>query len=161
MTSQLPRGIRNNNPLNLRKSNNEWLGKVEPSKDKAFEQFLTMEHGIRAAMKNIATIVNRRKGNGEDTRISDLIHIWAPNSDGNNEAAYLAVVLKKAKFCCDEKIELKQRHQITRLCWAMAIVECGERYAERLNIGYFQRAYDMAFGIGYNAAGGMSNESAR
>lgn len=155
MTSQLPRGIRNNNPLNLRKSSNNWVGKVEPSKDKAFEQFLTMEHGIRAAMKNMATIVNRRKANGEETRISDLIHIWAPNSDGNNETAYLAVVLKKAKFSCDETIDLKQRNQITRLCWAMAIVECGERYADRLNIGYFQRAYDMAFAVGYNAAGGM------
>ena len=155
MTSQLPRGIKNNNPLNLRKSNNNWVGKIEPSKDKAFEQFLTMEHGIRAAMKNIATIVNRRKKNGEETRISDLIHVWAPNSDGNNETAYLAVVLKKAKFSCDENIDLKQRNQITRLCWAMAIVECGERYADRLNIGYFQRAYDMAFAVGYNAAGGM------
>lgn len=155
MTSQLPRGIRNNNPLNVRKSNNNWVGKVEPSKDKAFEQFLTMEHGIRAAMKNIATIVARRKRNGEETRISDLIHIWAPNSDGNNESAYLAVILKKAKFSCDEQIDLKQRNQITRLCWAMAIVECGERYAERLNIGYFQRAYDMAFAVGYNATGGL------
>lgn len=155
MTSQLPRGLRNNNPLNLRKSNNNWVGKAVPSKDKDFEQFLTMEHGIRAAMKNIATIVNRRKKNGEETRISDLIHVWAPNSDGNNETAYLAVVLKKAKFSCDETIDLKQRNQITRLCWAMAIVECGERYADRLNIGYFQRAYDMAFGIGYDAAGGL------
>lgn len=155
MTSQLPRGIRNNNPLNLRKSNNNWVGKIEPSKDKAFEQFLTMEHGIRAAMKNIATIVNRRKKNGKETRISDLIHVWAPNSDGNNETAYLVVVLKKAKFSCDEQIDLKQRNQITRLCWAMAIVECGERYADRLNIGYFQRAYDMAFAIDYNNAVGV------
>lgn len=161
MTSQLPRGIRNNNPLNLRKSSNNWVGKVEPSKDKAFEQFLTMEHGIRAAMKNMATIVNRRKANGEETRISNLIHIWAPNSDGNNETAYLAVVLKKAKFSCDETIELKQRNQITRLCWAMAIVECGERYADRLNIGYFERAYDMAFAIGYNNAIGVPKQSKR
>ena len=114
-----------------------------------------MEHGIRAAMKNMATIVSRRKANGEDTRISDLIHIWAPSSDGNNETAYLAIVLKKAKFSCNETIDLKQRNQITRLCWAMAIVECGERYADRLNIGYFERAYDMAFAISYNAAGGM------
>nr|WP_259344128.1 hypothetical protein [Vibrio harveyi] len=35
MKSQLNRGIRNNNPLNIRISGNAWTGKVTPSKDKA------------------------------------------------------------------------------------------------------------------------------
>ena len=42
MNTTLPRGYRNNNPLNIRYSrNNTWIGKVTPNTDGAFEQLLS------------------------------------------------------------------------------------------------------------------------
>ena len=44
---QLPRGIRNKNPLNIRKSNRPWAGQI--SHDGKFCIFAKMEMGYRAA----------------------------------------------------------------------------------------------------------------
>ena len=54
------RGLRNNNPLNLRKTSAKWLGKI-PSTDKDFEQFTSLEMGLRAGAINIKTQINVRK----------------------------------------------------------------------------------------------------
>ena len=46
------RGLRNNNPLNIIKSENiNWQGEVKPSTDRNFAQFETLEYGLRAAFK--------------------------------------------------------------------------------------------------------------
>ena len=45
---RIPRGIRNNNPLNLRVGNN-WKGEVSQPTDHTFEQFTEMKWGVRAA----------------------------------------------------------------------------------------------------------------
>lgn len=44
----IPRGIRNNNPLNIKIGNN-WLGEVTDPTDPIFEQFVSMKYGLRAA----------------------------------------------------------------------------------------------------------------
>jgi len=46
---KLPRGIRNNNPLNIRKSADKWQGLSTLQEDKEFFQFETIEWGWRAA----------------------------------------------------------------------------------------------------------------
>ena len=48
----LARGMRNNNPLNIIKSEKiNWQGEVKPSTDPNFAQFETLEYGLRAAFK--------------------------------------------------------------------------------------------------------------
>ena len=47
-TKTIPRGIRNNNPLNIR-IGNTWLGEVADPSDPSFEQFVSMQYGVRAA----------------------------------------------------------------------------------------------------------------
>ena len=42
-----PRGIRNNNPLNIRKGNT-WKGEKSVLTDNAFEEFEYMTYGLRA-----------------------------------------------------------------------------------------------------------------
>ena len=43
------RGMRNNNPLNIIKSEKiNWQGEVKPSTDPNFAQFETLEYGLRA-----------------------------------------------------------------------------------------------------------------
>ena len=40
-----PRGLRNNNPLNIRISKDNFIGELVPSGDKAFKQFKSIEYG--------------------------------------------------------------------------------------------------------------------
>ena len=51
--NEKPRGIRNNNPGNIRNSEaNEWQGEVaaKRKRDEDFEEFEDMAHGVRAMM---------------------------------------------------------------------------------------------------------------
>ena len=45
----IPRGIRNHNPLNIRRSKDQWKGMAEVQTDRAFVQFKSLEYGWRAA----------------------------------------------------------------------------------------------------------------
>ena len=55
----LPRGYRNNNPLNIRNSNEKWAGEIRPSQDPAFKQFKSMGYGFRAALKLIRNYIGK------------------------------------------------------------------------------------------------------
>ena len=45
----LPRGIRNNNPLNIRRGKDQWQGLRAQQTDASFCQFESLEYGWRAA----------------------------------------------------------------------------------------------------------------
>ena len=81
------RGLRNNNPLNLRKTSAKWLGKITPSADKDFEQFTSLEMGLRAGAINIKTQINVRKKN----TLSKLIYTYAPPNE-NDTTNYIKVI---------------------------------------------------------------------
>ena len=59
------RGLRNNNPGNIRMSDTTWQGKISKEfntdTNKAFEQFESLEYGLRALMKNAYTWIQRGK----------------------------------------------------------------------------------------------------
>lgn len=92
----LPRGIRNNNPGNIRWGDN-WQGMVEQSKrtDKSFIQFENPVYGIRALAK-VLTNYTKRKGmpnvgkDGIDT-VREIITRWAPPNENDTEAYVRAV----------------------------------------------------------------------
>lgn len=140
--SNLPRGIRNNNPLNIRKSETAWLGKVRNNTDGAFEQFTTIEHGLRAAFLNIRTIIRRRANQNLTTNVKQLVHIWAPADDGNNEIAYAATVAAKTGIQPLDIIVIKNKTFMCLLVYGMAWVEVGIP----LNMFDISAAYDLAFG---------------
>ena len=117
-----PRGLRNNNPLNLRITNTPWQGKITPNTDGSFEQFKSLELGIRAALVNIRTLIRRDRCD----RLPLLIGKWAPNSDGNDESAYVKTVAAKANINEKERLMYANKNQMCRLVWAMAFVECGQ-----------------------------------
>lgn len=91
------RGLRNNNPGNLRISGNGWIGKVpvDENTDGQFEQFYNAEDGIRALARNLLTYYNR----GQNT-VTEIINSWAPpvgaDRQGNrytqNTSAYVQAV---------------------------------------------------------------------
>ncbi|MHC1788290.1 hypothetical protein [Solidesulfovibrio sp.] len=82
------RGIRNQNPGNIRHSPDKWLGEV-PGNDKSFKTFSDPVYGIRALAK---LLLNYERKYGLNT-ISGIISRWAPTVE-NNTAAYIDAVAK-------------------------------------------------------------------
>lgn len=117
-----PRGLRNNNPLNIRISSTPWQGKVANNTDGQFEQFTSLELGIRAALVNIRTYIRRDRLDN----VQLIISRWAPSSDGNNVKAYIEVVCQRAQLKPTERLSYNDKNKLCRLVWAMAYVECGQ-----------------------------------
>ena len=88
-----PRGIRNNNPGNIRNSDaTDWKGEAPAmaKRDNTFEEFTDMAHGYRALIK---LLQNYRHKHGCKT-IADFINRWAPRSE-NNTSGYITRVCKE------------------------------------------------------------------
>lgn len=106
MTAQtmLPRGIRNNNPLNIRLvPDNRWQGRVPPrlNSDGAFEQFEDPIMGLRAAAVLLIAHYDRRR---LDT-IRKLVQVWAPPGENDTEA-YARFVARASGIGIDEPLDL-------------------------------------------------------
>ncbi|MFY0481666.1 hypothetical protein ACI6PS_03600 [Flavobacterium sp. PLA-1-15] len=119
--NSLPRGIRNNNPGNLVKTSETWLGKVPHSQntDSRFEQFIELRYGIRAKMRDLITDITK----GKNT-IEKLIHEFAPAFE-NNTVAYIETVVKLVGFPATQKITSLTEDSLIALCKAIASVENG------------------------------------
>jgi hypothetical protein len=96
------RGIRLNNPGNLRISTTLWQGKINPSQDPDFETFDLMEHGIRAIAKTLITY----QGVHALRTIRELITRWAPPSDNNPTDAYVNNVADRSGFDPDARLDM-------------------------------------------------------
>lgn len=118
----LPRGIRNNNPGNIRISANAWQGKVPvgSNTDGAFEQFQTYAYGIRAMIKNLLSYY----ASGLNT-LERIIYKWAPPTDNNPTPAYVAYVAKKTGFGPTQTLDLTNQNTMRKIVIAMAEVENG------------------------------------
>ena len=130
-----PRGIRNNNPLNIRKGNN-WLGERQPQTDKSFEEFQSLELGLRAGFIIIRNYMTRRPR--LDT-VSAIINRWAPSSE-NNTAAYIKEVCRRGQLQSDVPFKNTDKNKVCRLVWGMCWVECGCE----VSFGRIENAYEMA-----------------
>lgn len=127
----LPRGIRNNNPLNIR-IGNVWLGEVSNPIDPAFEQFVTMPYGCRAAF----VLFRRYIRHYHRTRLALFIEAWAPRSE-NDTTRYIDRVSKLSGIALDEELRFEDEHQMCSLMAAMAIVENGQPIKESdITAGY-------------------------
>lgn len=115
-----PRGIRNHNPGNLRRSKIKWKGKVEPSTDAEFEQFASPEMGIRAIARDLLTGYKR----GDDT-VAEIIEAWAPKSE-NDTRAYIAAVCKTVGCRPEQKIDVDDYATMLALVKAIIRHENGD-----------------------------------
>ncbi|CAB4136956.1 virion protein [uncultured Caudovirales phage] len=78
-----PRGIRNHNPGNLRRSNDRWRGLAEKQTDAEFFQFVDPVFGIRAMA---IVLMKYQRTHGLRT-VTSIINRWAPaRGDRNGEA---------------------------------------------------------------------------
>lgn len=111
-----PRGIRNNNPLNIR-IGNKWKGLKTPNTDGAFDQFISVYWGYRAAFIILRNYINKYKCN----TICEIIARWAPSKE-NNTNAYIKTVCRKTGYAPDAIIK-PTYEDLSKLVYAMAWVE--------------------------------------
>lgn len=114
----LPRGFRNNNPLNIEAGGFTQGQPGYAGSDGRFAKFDTMDSGTAAASKLLDTY-ERKYGL---TTPAGIISRWAPQSDGNNVSAYAASVAKDLGIGPNDPITPEMR---PRLIQAMAKFENG------------------------------------
>lgn len=135
---KLPRGIRNNNPLNIRKGNN-WKGEVAKCSDGEFEQFVSMQWGIRAGFKILKNYMTGYGGKMKAlTNVHEIIHRWAPPSE-NNCKAYIDSVCRFSGLHEFERLQFSDRSKMLALVDGMIRVECGQP----VSLDIIASAYDL------------------
>lgn len=116
-----PRGLRNNNPGNLRVSRHAWRGKVKGAlkRDRVFEEFVDMPHGYRALIKCLQSYSSR----GIDT-LRAMITRWAPASENNTEA-YIRRVSELTGIHPGRRVDVRDKATMVALASAISEVENG------------------------------------
>ena len=96
----LPRGIRNHNPLNIRRSKDKWKGLRAQQTDAQFCQFESLEWGWRAAF---CLLTRTYYHTYRLFTIRKIIQKWAPPNE-NNTRAYIDNVSRLTGIGPDEPI---------------------------------------------------------
>lgn len=114
------RGYRNNNPLNIRlNERNNWKGKVLANTDGAFEQFVSMPYGFRAALYLFRKYIRQ----GYNT-VEKIVGKWAPPSE-NHTGKYISFVTGKTQMAPDQVLKAADAEHLKILAHAMAWYENG------------------------------------
>lgn len=120
MSESVPRGIRNCNPGNLRRTSDKWLGLREEQTDDEFFQFVEMRWGYRALMKTLRTY---RSKYGLRT-VKEMIGRFAPASENDTEA-YVAAVCERMDVTSNCILDLDDKETMCALAGAISHVENG------------------------------------
>ena len=131
---KVPRGIRNNNPLNII-IGNTWLGERPNPTDDRFEEFTAMEYGCRAAFIILRRYIRRYHKN----TIAQIVHKWSPDG-GTIEESYINTVAKRMGINKDQAIDYNDKATMCALVAAMAFVENGQTIPEVA----IEKGYNMA-----------------
>lgn len=93
------RGIRNNNPGNIRHSRDRWQGMAEKQTDAEFVQFTAPEWGIRA----MAIILRNYRDRHRLRTLAEMLARWAPPNE-NNTDAYIESVAKRSGVAAQQVV---------------------------------------------------------
>ena len=96
-----PRGIRDHNPGNLRRSSDPWQGLAAAQTDSEFFRFASAKWGIRALAR---TLISYQDRVGLKT-IKQMIGRWAPPNE-NDTGAYVRVVAASVGVGPDDEIDV-------------------------------------------------------
>lgn len=101
LTAGLPRGIRCNNPGNIKRSQAAWEGLAEPSEMKEFQRwesvfcvFREPHWGLRAMARTLFTYQRQHQLH----TIGGMIERWAPPDDNNATASYISFVSQRTSL---------------------------------------------------------------
>ncbi|QQR69127.1 MAG: structural protein P5 [Alphaproteobacteria bacterium] len=121
-TRPVPRGIRNNNPGNIRRSRDPWQGLVKTQTDEAFLTFETPVYGIRALARTLITYQDKYFLRTTE----DIINRWAPPAE-NRTGAYIASVTARTGRERKEELNLHSYQDLRPLVEAIIQHENGQQ----------------------------------
>lgn len=120
MGKRLPRGLRNNNPGNIRLSKDKWKGLREKQEDPDFFQFVSIEWGYRALMR---ILQNYRRNHGLQT-MGDFINRWAPYTE-NDTGGYVRKVCREMEVPSTYIPDVDDKATMCAFAAAISLVENG------------------------------------
>lgn len=116
----MSRGLRNNNPGNIRRSRVRYQGEVRPSRDADFKEFETMAYGYRAMFVLLDTYSSRY---GLHT-IRSMLNRYAPPEENLTES-YIRFVSDYSGVMPDEPIDTRSHSDMIPIVSAMSRIENG------------------------------------
>ena len=137
------RGLRNNNPLNIRyMKKNAWKGRTREKKDAEFEEFVGMNWGYRAAfliLYKYMTVYRLRT-------VFQICARWAPLNDNNDTMSYVRFVCNRLGCSQNDELAFIDVERMVCLAAAMTEIECGVEADKRQIIsGYVLAASYFGF----------------
>lgn len=134
------RGVRNNNPGNIRKSKDVWVGQT--GNDGAFVTFATPAHGIRATGRNLLSYARQGYVTPEQ-----IITRWAPPEDDNDTEGYIKFVSEYLNVPRDTRLDLTDLNTLTRLSMAIMIKENGQSEFDKIAGDDISNGIQAALGL--------------
>ena len=122
MTTKQPRGIRNNNPGNIRRNNDPWQGLAKDQTDREFFTFQSAVYGIRALARLLITYQDKY---GLCT-IEGIITRWAPAIE-NNTASYIQAVARNTGFSALQTLDMHRFEHLKPVVEAIIQHENGQQ----------------------------------
>lgn len=119
---ETPRGIRNNNPGDIRHSKVRWVGEADDQPDPDFVTFTAPEYGVRAICRTLLSYQSDHRCK----TLRQLIARWAPPSE-NDTGAYLSAVSRACGVGPDQPVVVRQAAVMTPLVEAIIRHETGEQ----------------------------------
>ena len=116
----MSRGLRNNNPGNIRRSRVCYKGEVHPSRDPEFKEFSSMAYGYRAMFVLLDTYRSRY---GLNT-IRQMLNRYAPPEENFTEG-YVRFVAGYSGVMPDEIIDTRAEMDMIPIVSAMSKIENG------------------------------------
>lgn len=142
---KLPRGIRNNNPLNIVRTADKWVGLKKKYTDYRFCEFTELSFGYRAAFIILKKYIVKH---GWKT-IEQIVSHWAPENE-NDTKWYINNVAKFMNEQPDYEVDFNNMEDMLMLVSAMTVVENGKDYNPQQRITDLWRpmyyGYKMSLG---------------
>jgi hypothetical protein len=132
-----PRGLRNNNPGNIRLGN-DWVGEIVGN-DSNFETFKAVEYGIRAL--HILLDVYARKYNAVNAH--DIIHRFAPMHENQTNSYIISVVAYIQKLSNKNITSLTNLHEENLINHLIAAIIQHENSFNPFSIDFINSCKDV------------------
>ena len=134
---KISRGLRNNNPLNIRRNSTKWKGLSAKQTDREFFSFVDACWGYRAAFVALHNYYLRHSLK----TLRAWINRWAPPVE-NDTDAYVRFVSRVSGIDADAELDINDEDSMLRIVSAMSHMENGVQ-AEAQDV---KKGWQLAFG---------------
>ena len=116
----MSRGLKNNNPGNIRRSKTRYVGEISPSTDAEFKQFESVAYGYRAMF----VLLDSYRRRYSLSTIRQMINRYAPPSENFTEG-YIRFVAQRTGIRPDEVLDTRSERDMVPIVMAMSEIENG------------------------------------